>query len=124
MPDGRRMRLVVADNDRDFLDLLLLELTLEQHEVVAAVTDGESAVVACATYRPDALVVDFRMPPGMDGLDTIEAVHRVAPETVCLLHSNYRSIPMQERAKRLGARFVPKSTLNTLRDALAVVETS
>ena len=113
------MRLVVADNDRDFLELLTLELSLEQHDVVAAVLDGEGAVAACAAHQPDVLVVDFRMPPGLDGLQTIEAVQAVAPRTVCLLHSNYRSAEMQQRARQLGARFVPKSTLKALRVALA-----
>lgn len=113
------MRLVIADNDRDYLDLLRLELTLESHEVLAAVLDGASAVEACATYQPDVLVVDFRMPPGLDGLETIERVHAVAPETICVLHSNYRSPEMRRRARELGARYVPKSTLQSLRAGLA-----
>lgn len=112
------MRVVVADNDRDFLDLLTLELTLEGHEVLASVLDGASAVSACARFQPQALVVDFRMPPGLDGVETIRAVRGVAPETACILHSNYRSMEMQEKARRLGARFVPKSTLSSLREAL------
>ena len=115
------MRLVVADNDRDFLDLLTLELRLEHHEVVAAVQDGASAVVACRELRPDALLVDFRMPPGLDGLATIEAARADDPGLVCLLHSNYRSTEMRERARELGVRFVPKSTLKVLRDAIAEI---
>jgi CheY-like chemotaxis protein len=114
------VRVDVADNDRDYLDLLLLELRLEEHEVLAAVVDGESAVAACAEHQPDCLVVDFRMPPGLDGLATIEAVRAVAPRTVCLLHSNYRSAEMQARARALGVRLVPKSTLQVLRDGLAL----
>jgi two-component system nitrate/nitrite response regulator NarL len=113
------MRLVVADNDRDYLELLKLELSLEHHDVVAAVLDGDTAVAACATLQPDAFLVDFRMPPGPDGLRTIEAVRSVAPDVVCLLHSNYRSEDMQQRARRLGVRLVPKSTLKALREALA-----
>jgi DNA-binding NarL/FixJ family response regulator len=113
------MRVVIADNDRDYLELLRLELTLESHEVLAAVRDGESAVQACAAHQPDVLVVDFRMPPGPDGLATIERVHAVAPRTVCVLHSNYRSADMRRRAGELGARYVPKSTLQSLRAGLA-----
>jgi DNA-binding NarL/FixJ family response regulator len=118
------MRLVIADNDRDYLDLLRLELTLEAHEVVAAVLDGAAAVAACAEHQPDALIVDFRMPPGLDGLETIERVQQVAPRTVCLLHSNYRSTQMRRRAGELGARYVPKSTLQSLRAGLASVAAS
>ena len=113
------MRLVIADNDRDYLDLLRLELTLEAHEVLAAVLDGASAVEACAALQPDLLVVDFRMPPGLDGIETIEQVQKVAPRTVCVLHSNYRSAEMRRRVGELGAQYVPKSTLQSLRAGLA-----
>jgi DNA-binding response OmpR family regulator len=113
------VRLVIADNDRDYLDLLRLELTLESHEVLAAVPDGASAVAACAAHQPDLLVVDFRMPPGLDGLETIEQVRKVAPATICVLHSNYRSTEMRRRARELGAQYVPKSTLQALRAGLA-----
>jgi DNA-binding NarL/FixJ family response regulator len=118
------MRVVIADNDRDYLDLLRLELTLESHEVVAAVLDGAAAVTACADHQPDLLVVDFRMPPGPDGLATIEQVHEVAPATICVLHSNYRSADMRRRAGQLGARYVPKSTLQALRAGLASAVTT
>ena len=57
------MRLVVADDSvllREGLQLLLAEAG---HEVVAAVGDGPAYVAAVLELRPDASIVDVRMPP-------------------------------------------------------------
>lgn len=113
------MRLVIADNDPVVLELLTLDLTLEGHIVVEAVLDGEQAVQACARSHPDALVVDYRMPPGPHGLEVIAAVRERTPDVVCLLYTNYQSTTVREQAARLGATYVPKSTLSELREALA-----
>ena len=56
-------RLVVADDSvllREGLQLLLAEAG---HEVVAAVGDGPAYVAAVLDLRPDASIVDVRMPP-------------------------------------------------------------
>lgn len=112
------MRLVLADNDPVVLELLTLDLSLEGHTILAAVPDGASAVEACTQLHPDALIVDYRMPPGLNGLDVIAAVQKATPDVVCLLYTNYQSAAVRDRAARLGATYVAKSTLAELRDAL------
>lgn len=75
----RRLRLVIADNDLAALDLAVTDLTLEGHEVVATATDGDSAMAACLTARPDVVVLDHRMPPGPHGLDVAARLRVEAP---------------------------------------------
>jgi len=80
--------LLVEDNDvfRQALELLLgLEAGIE---VVGAVTDGTAAVAACATFEPDVVVMDFRL-PGMDGVETTAALQAKHPDiaVVCLTAS-------------------------------------
>lgn len=113
------MRLVLADNDPVVIELLELDLTLEGHTILASARDGETAIEACARLAPDALVVDYRMPPGPNGLDVIEAVHAERPDVVCLLFTNYSAAKVRARAEELNAVYVPKSTLAELRTALA-----
>lgn len=113
------MRLVLADNDPTVLELLQLDLNLEGHTILASVPDGASAIEACARLEPDALVVDYRMPPGPNGLDVIAAVHAINPAMLCLLYTNYSAAIVRARAKELSAVYVPKSTLAELRAALA-----
>lgn len=71
---GRRLRVVVADDDPrvrgDFRQLIELEPDLE---VVTTVGDGRAAVAAGDRFRPEVVVMDVRMP----GLDGIAATRRL-----------------------------------------------
>src|SRR5438093_10408930 len=63
------VRLVLADNDDGALDLIALDLGLEGHDIVGLARSGEEAVAQCEAHRPEVLVVDYRMPPGIDGVE-------------------------------------------------------
>ena len=112
------MRLVLADNDPDALDLIELDLRLEGHEVVGLARDGESAVSLCDAQRPDVLVVDFRMPPGIDGVEVARRVLTEGTAGRVIVYSNYRAEEALDRARSLGAAWVPKGHLADLRAAL------
>lgn len=112
------MRLVLADNDDGALELLQLDLGLEGHDVVAAVADGESAVAACEAERPDVLVVDFRMPPGIDGVEVARQVLAAGTADRVLVYSNYLDPAVVARAEALGARWLVKGDLRALRVAV------
>ena len=55
---------------------------------MAAVSEGEAAVQATLEYRPDAVLLDYRL-PGMDGVQTTRAIREAAPDVavVCLTGS-------------------------------------
>ena len=85
------MRLVVADDSvllREGLQLLLAEAG---HDVVAAVGDGPAYVAAVLDLRPDASVVDVRMPPSHtdEGLRAAVEVRRTWPEARIMVLSQY-----------------------------------
>ena len=111
-------RVVVADNDKDALDLLVLDLTLEGHEVVGMATQGDEAVALCESLRPDVLVVDYRMPPGPNGLDVVRRVRDV-PGLRVVLYSNYHDRRLREQTARLGATYLQKGQLAALRRAVS-----
>jgi len=85
------MRLVVADDSvllREGLQLLLAEAG---HDVVAAVGDGPAYVAAVLELRPDASVVDVRMPPSHtdEGLRAARKIRADHPGTGVLVLSQY-----------------------------------
>jgi DNA-binding NarL/FixJ family response regulator len=85
------VRLVVADDSvllREGLQLLLAEAG---HEVVAAVGDGPSYVAAALEQRPDASIVDVRMPPSHtdEGLRAAVDVRRQWPGARIMVLSQY-----------------------------------
>ena len=109
---------MLADNDRDALDLIALDLRLEGHDVAAAVANGADAVAACDREKPDVLVVDYRMPPGIDGVEVARLVLESATARRVIVYSNYQDPSVVKRAERLGARWLQKGNLTALREAV------
>jgi CheY-like chemotaxis protein len=112
------MRLVVADNDSDALELLVTDLSLEGHDIVGTASGGDEALRLCRQLEPDALVVDFRMPPGMNGIETAGAVRQEQPSMRIVLYTNYVNPTVARGARRAGAILVEKGNLRALRRAL------
>lgn len=112
------LRAVVVDNDPDALDLVVTDLRLEGVDIVATAADGAAAVETCRDHRPDAVVLDVRMPPGIDGVAVAEVLRREAPGTAIVLYTNHLTDHVLAGARRLGVPVVRKGNLRALRRAL------
>jgi len=73
---AQRVRVLVADDNRDAADALRALLEMEGYEAEAAY-DGQAAVDAVTRALPDLIVMDLGM-PGMDGYDAARAIRRQA----------------------------------------------
>jgi DNA-binding NarL/FixJ family response regulator len=71
-------------------------------ELVAEVEEGEEAVEAYRTHRPDLVIMDLRL-PGMDGIQTINALRREFGPVVVLVLSTYAADDDVYRAIQAGA---------------------
>jgi CheY-like chemotaxis protein len=109
-------RLVIVDNDEAVLELLLLDLRLEGHDILATAMDGEGAVQACDQHAPDVLVVDLRLGPGINGLEVARRVRR--PGLRVVVYTNYVTPDVVKSATREGAIVIEKGSLNALRRAV------
>ncbi|MEU8801766.1 response regulator transcription factor [Spirillospora sp. NPDC048819] len=58
------MRIVIAEDNVLLREGLVMLLTSEGHEVVAVAGTGPDVLPALLTHRPDAAVLDVRLPPG------------------------------------------------------------
>jgi DNA-binding response OmpR family regulator len=68
------MRLLIADDDRDFANLLGIWVRDLGHEVVATITGGGLAVIQnYARYQPDVVLLDIMM-PRFNGLTVCHAL--------------------------------------------------
>jgi DNA-binding NarL/FixJ family response regulator len=85
------MRLVIAEDAALLRAGLTRLLTDHGHEVCAAVGDGPSVLAAVAGHRPDAAIVDVRMPPTHtdEGLRAALSLRRDFPGTGILVFSQY-----------------------------------
>ena len=112
------VRLVLVDNDPMALEVIELDLALEGHEIVGTAAQGEEAVALVLATRPDVAVVDFRMPPGIDGLEVARRLRRKKPALRILLYTNYVRSELLREADRLDVVFLRKGDLAALRRAV------
>jgi DNA-binding NarL/FixJ family response regulator len=85
------MRVVIAE-DSAVIRAGLVEILADRgHETVAAVGDGEALRAAVDELKPDAAVVDVRMPPDYtdEGVRAAIAIRRDHPGTGVLVFSQY-----------------------------------
>lgn len=77
--------IVLADDEVLLRSALAALLPLEGDVIVVAeAADGAQAVEATLAHRPDVLVIDLEM-PGVDGLEAVARIRRVAPDQVILM---------------------------------------
>ncbi|MGW6454820.1 response regulator transcription factor [Streptomyces sp. NPDC055078] len=76
-PDGRPVRVLVVDDEAALSELLSMALRYEGWEVRGA-GDCEGAVRSVREFRPDAVVLDVRL-PGVDALALLGRLRREAP---------------------------------------------
>lgn len=67
---------------------------------VNAVPNGQAAVEYVRTHSVDLMIVDLRM-PGMDGLEVIQVVNQVSPDTEVILLTAHGSMESAVQALRL-----------------------
>ncbi|MEY2459827.1 MAG: hypothetical protein QOG30_1657 [Acidimicrobiaceae bacterium] len=113
-------RVVVADNDAEWVELIRTDLSLEGHQVVAAVQSGEAAIDAVREHRPDVLVVDEKMPPGLNGVEVARQVRAADPSVQVVIFTNFDEEEIIKGAADAGAVFVLKGNLRALRAALTL----
>src|SRR3954453_6459806 len=90
---------------------VLMRFTLEEDdrlEVVGEAADGEAGVAGVLDTKADVILLDLSM-PGMDGLEAIQRLREVAPDTVIVVLSGFSAGRLGEAALQLGAdRYLEK----------------
>lgn len=88
--------MVVADDEADVV-YLLERLLGEDFRILATASDGEAAVEAVSSTRPDVVLLDLTM-PRLDGQSALPQILRSAPNTMVAILSAYLD---DERVRRL-----------------------
>jgi DNA-binding NarL/FixJ family response regulator len=98
------IRVLVADDQRVVREglVLLLEL-LDGIEVVGAASDGEQALALAADLRPDAVLMDLRM-PRVDGVAATRRLRERDPAMNVIALTTYDDEHSVMEALRAGAR--------------------
>lgn len=96
-------RIMVVEDSR--ITELLLEDLLEgsEYKVVSYCRDGEEALVRYREIRPDIVTMDILM-PGMDGLETAQAILEEYPEARIVMASSLAYDDTISEARAIGTR--------------------
>jgi two-component system OmpR family response regulator len=68
------IKVLVVDDERDFLDALVVRLKLRKYQVEGA-PSGEEALEVMGERPADVVVLDLKM-PGMDGIETLTEIKK------------------------------------------------
>ena len=85
---GERVRIAVADDDRDTREYLEEVLPRLGYEVVAGAVSGRNLTERTRVTRPDLVITDIKM-PDMDGIEAALAINREGPMPIILLSGHH-----------------------------------
>lgn len=91
-----RLRIAIADDERDMRDYFQETLEVMGHEVVSTSETGAELVEQCREFEPDLVITDIKM-PDMDGIDAAAQLSREQPLPIILV-SAYHEAELIERA--------------------------
>ena len=94
-----KSNILVVDDENVARQSLSDILKLEGYNVASA-SNGQAAVEHVRTHPIDLMIVDLRM-PGMDGLEVVQVVNQVAPDTEIVLLTAFASTDSAVKALRL-----------------------
>jgi DNA-binding NtrC family response regulator len=100
-------KVLLVDDEMDFLDALSERLRNRDVEVTTATT-GSKALELIRDESYDAIILDMMM-PGMDGLETLKAIKADRPELQIILLTGHASVDKGIEAMKSGAQdFIEK----------------
>ncbi len=118
----KRVRVLLVDDEPDFVEPVSFWLQSKGYEVAAAGT-GKDALKQLEQQMPDIVFLDIHM-PDMDGLETLRKIRARNKELpVIMVTATYQVAAHFPKANELGiSGFFPKHT--SLSELVRIIETS
>ena len=92
---------LLVDDELEFLETLVKRLTKRGLNISVA-SSGEEALAAIREKKFDVSVLDVRM-PGMDGIETLREMKRIAPLMEVIMLTGHASVEVAIEGMELGA---------------------
>jgi CheY-like chemotaxis protein len=120
----RKKKILVVDDEPDFIKMLKIRLEAGGYEVVTAST-GSEALSAIKKHRPAAVLLDILM-PGMDGLEVLKKIRATNRKLPVFMVTAFSTQERFELANRLHASgFIVKTSdmgreVENIKSAIAI----
>jgi len=94
-------KLLLIDDEQDILRVLSMSLKSDGYEVVSALS-GKEGLDIFKKESPDIVLTDIKM-PGMDGIEVLQNVKKINPETEVIIITGHGDIDTAIEALQYGA---------------------
>jgi DNA-binding NtrC family response regulator len=96
-----KIRVLIVDDEKEFVDLVSERLTMRDYDVTACYS-GEEALETVKGYNFDIVILDILM-PGIDGIETLREIKRIKPLTEVILLTGHAAVDTAIEGMKLGA---------------------
>ena len=96
------LSILVVDDEEDFLETLVNRLNKRKIDTTGA-RSGEEALELMKKKQFDVVILDVKMPGGMDGIETLREIKNVQPLSEVLLLTGHASVETSIEGMKLGA---------------------
>jgi two-component system, NtrC family, nitrogen regulation response regulator NtrX len=116
--------ILIVDDEKSVRDSIKMILEYEKHNVVFA-ENGSNALAIFKEGIFDAVLLDIKMPPGLDGIEVLKEMKQINPDVPVIMISGHGTFDTAVEAAKLGAfDYLPKpldrdKLLITLRNAFS-----
>jgi DNA-binding NtrC family response regulator len=93
---------LIVDDEADFLETVVRRL--EQRKIsVTGVRSGEEALERLKEKDFSVIILDVKMPGGMDGIEALRAIKEMQPDAEVILLTGHASVETSIEGMELGA---------------------
>lgn len=93
---------LVVDDEQDFLETLVNRLKKRSIDAIG-VMSGEEALEEIKKKPFDVVILDIKMPGGMDGIEALREIKKMQPLAEVILLTGHASVETSIEGMKLGA---------------------
>ncbi|MBL0712175.1 MAG: response regulator [Desulfosarcina sp.] len=94
--------ILIVDDEVDFMETLVKRLQKRNIDTTGVIS-GEKALEALEGKLFDVIILDVKMPGGMDGIETLREIKRKQPLAEVILLTGHGSVETSIEGMKLGA---------------------
>jgi two-component system OmpR family response regulator len=95
-------RILVVDDEVDFLETIVNRLKKRKLDATG-LTSGEEALALLKEQLFDVIILDIKMPGGMDGIEALREIKKIQPLVEVILLTGHASVETSIEGMKLGA---------------------
>ena len=96
-----KSRLLLVDDEEQFVETLSERLTMRDYDVTTSLT-GEDAIEKIKNYNFDVVILDVRL-PGIEGAEVLREIKNLKPLAEVIMLTGHGTVEMAIEGMKLGA---------------------